>query len=274
MSFVEQLRDELVAAAEREQTRRLPRIALPARHAVLAATAAAVVTLLVVLAVGGLGTTPDREAPVAADPTPDSRPLFGGSLEPGVRYETRAFVPALSFVVADDGWHTSDTELSDSLLLEYGEVWFDPAGERRPAGGLAFSRFTEVYDPSVRGSLEDSVRPAPTDLYAWLREHPDLRVGRAEQVTVAGVPGRQFDVEVRFDRPARPFPDCRRLMQVTCTTLTPGVFIQDGTLLRMTILQTEPDPLVITINHFTRAGLERMDEVAAPVLESLRIGVR
>jgi len=272
MTFVDELRDELVAAAEREQSRRMPRPVLPARATLLAAGAAAVLAMILVIAVSSLSTVPDRDGRAVAVPTPDARPLFGGTLEPGVRYETRAFVPALSFVVADDGWHANETELSDSLLLEYGEAWFDPAGERRPAGGLAFSRFTEVYDPSVR-DLEDSRMPAPPDLYAWLRAHPDLRVGRAEQVTVAGVPGRQFDVEVRFDKPARPFPECQQLMQVTCTTLTPGVFIQDGTLLRMTILQTEPDPLVITLNHFTKAGLQQMEQVASPVLESLRIGV-
>ena len=190
-----------------------------------------------------------------------------------MRYETRAFVPALSFVVADARWSAGDTTLPDALLLEHGEGTFDPGGERRPAGALAFSRITEVFDPADRGP-EPSPRPAPADLYSWLRTHPDLRVGPAEPVTVAGVPGERFDVEVRFDRPTYPVPMCRQRLQVACTTFTPGVFIQDGTLLQMTILQTEPDPLVVTINHFTQAGLREMEQAAAPVLDSLRIGVR
>ena len=271
MSFVSELREELVAAAEREQARRLPRIVLPARQAVLAAAAAAALALVVILAVGGLSSGPSDGTPVRPEPTPEVRPLFGGTLEPGVRYETRAFVPTLSFAVADGEWHTQATDRPDSLLLEHGEGWFDPAGERRSPGGLSFSRITDVYAPAVP-CLGDSLTPAPADLYSWLRAHPDLRVGPAEPVTVAGVPGLQFDVDVRFERPAHPYPECRRLLQVTCTTLAPDVFLQDGTLMRMTILQIEPDPLIVTLTHFTGAGLRQMEKVSAPVLESLRIG--
>ena len=42
----------------------------------------------------------------------------------------------------------------------------------------------------------------------------------------------------------------------------------------MTVLRTEPEPLVIMLEHFTRAGLRDLEEAAAPVLDSLRIGVR
>jgi hypothetical protein len=269
--FVDELREELVAAAEREQFYR-PRLALSSPRTLLAVVATAAVAILVVFGAATLKGPVERDAP-GADPTPAVRPLFGGTLRPGVRYETRAFVPALSFVLADARWSAGDTTLPDELLLEHGEGTFDPGGERRPAGGLAFSRITEVFDPADRGP-EPSPRPAPADLYSWLRTHPDLRVGPAEPVTVAGVPGERFDVEVRFDRPTYPVPMCRQRLQVACTTFTPGVFIQDGTLLQMTILQTEPDPLVITINHFTQAGLREMEQAAAPVLDSLRIGVR
>jgi hypothetical protein len=61
---------------------------------------------------------------------------------------------------------------------------------------------------------------------------------------------------------------------VTCTKLTPVMSFQDHTLLRVTILRTEPEPLVIMHEHFTRAGLRDLEEAAAPVLDSLRIGVR
>jgi hypothetical protein len=272
MSFVSELRQELVDAAEREQARRMPRVHVPVRRTLLAATAAAALALLVVIAAGSLSTAPD-DGPIVAEPTPGARPLFGGEIVPGVRYETRVFVPTLSFVVRDDEWRAAITDRPDVLLLERGEGWFEPGGERRPPAALSFGYIREVYDPSVRG-LQASRIPAPTDLYAWLRAHPDLRVGPAEPVTVAGVPGERFLIEVRFDRPTHPDPECRRRWQVTCTAIDPRGSVQTGTLIQMTILETEPDRLVITVEHFTRAGLRDLEEAAAPVLESLRIGVR
>ena len=262
-----ELRDDLVAAAERERARRLPRVELPVRAVLLAAAAAAAVVLVVVVAAGSLN-APEEGAPVAERPTPAAvRDLFGGELTPDVRYQTRELVPTISFVVADGEWHTSDTEQPDALVLEHGDPFFEPGGERRPAGSLSFGRIIEVYDPAT-GALTT----APADLYGWLRDHPDLRVGRARPVTVAHVPGLRFAVAVAFRRPAHPDPDCRRRFQVTCTAISPRGSYQDGTLLQVTILQTEPDPLIVTIAHFTRAGLRRMEEAAAPVLESLRIG--
>ena len=271
MSFVTELRAELVEAAEREQERTLPRLTLPLRPVLLTAAAAAALIAVIVVAAGSLSTGPDRDTQPAAEPTPDAQPLFGGELRPGVRYVTRAFVPPLSFVVDDDKWRAVVTDQADLLLLERGEGYFDPDGERRAPATLAIGYIREVYDPSVRG-LQASRTAAPTDLYAWFRAHPDLRVGPAEPVTVAGVPGRRFSIEVRFDRPTHPDPACRLRFQVTCTALAPGASFQTGTLFRMTILRTEPDPLVIEVDHFTRQGLREIERAAAPLLESLRIG--
>jgi hypothetical protein len=46
---------------------------------------------------------------------------------------------------------------------------------------------------------------------------------------------------------------------------------QDHTLLQVTVLRTGSEPLVIMLEHFTRAGLRDLEKAAAPVLESLRI---
>jgi len=271
--FVTALRQELVDAAERERVRRLPRWQPPAPRLVLAATATAVMALIVLLAAGALSPQIADDERQAAQPTPEARELFGGTLQPGVRYRTRAFVPALSFEVPGRGWKTIDTTRPDRLVLDYGEPFFDPGRERRPPAGLWFTRVLQVNDPAVRG-LMASVAPAPADFYAWLRAHPDVRVGPSEPVTVAGVPGDSFVAEVRFRQPTHDDPACRRRFQVTCTALTPTMSFQDHTLLRMTILRTEPEPLVIVHEHFTRAGLRDLEEAAAPVLESLQIGVR
>jgi hypothetical protein len=271
--FVTALREELVDAAERERSRRLPRLQAPAPRLVLAAVATAAMALIVLLAAGGLSTRTGDDGHEAAEPTPEARELFGGTLERNVRYRTRAFIPALEFEVPESGWQTIDTARTHVLVLDYGEPYFEPDGKRRPPAALWFTRILQVNDPAVRG-LQASVTSAPADLYGWMRAHPDLRVGPAEPVTVAGVLGESFAVEVRFKRPAHASPDCRQRFLVTCTVLTPEMAFQDHTLLRVTVLRTEPEPLVIMYEHFTRAGLRDLEEAAAPVLESLRIGVQ
>jgi hypothetical protein len=60
---------------------------------VLGAVAAAVLAVIVAFAASSGVKTAPRPTPT---PTGD-RPLFGGSLEPGVRYRTRSFFPPLSF---------------------------------------------------------------------------------------------------------------------------------------------------------------------------------
>ena len=270
--FVAALREQLVDAAEREQVRRRPRVHSPAPRFVLAAAAAAAIALIVLLAAGALNTRVTDEERPATEPTSAARDLFGGTLQPGVVYRTRALVPTLTFEVGDRDWHVGDTTQSEVLILDHGEPYFDPVnGVRRPPGGLWFTRVLEVYDPAVR-SLAASLAPAPTDLHAWMSAHPDLRVGPVEPVTVAGVPGRRFDVEVRFRRPTHGDPRCREQAQVTCTALSPRLSFQDHTLLRATVLDTEPEPLVIMLEHFTKPGLRDLEEAAAPVLDSLRIG--
>jgi hypothetical protein len=268
--FVTALREELVDAAERESRRRLLGWHTPTPRLVLAAAATAAIALVVVLAVGGLNPRAPDDERQATEPKPEAQDLFGGTLQPGVVYRTREFVPTLTFEVPEPGWKVIDTTREDVLVLDYREGFFQPGGERRPPGALWFTRVLEVYDPTVR-ALAASLAPAPADLHGWMRDHPDLRVGRTEPVTVAGVPGESFGVEVRFRRPAHGDPRCRERFQVTCTALTPRMSFQDHTLLRVTILRTEPEPLVIMHEHFTRAGLRDLEEAAAPVLDSLVI---
>jgi hypothetical protein len=273
MSFVSGLRDELVAAAEREQARRLPRLHAPGPRVVLAVGAAAALLLLVALAVGTLNTRPvERGDRPVATPTPEGRPLFGGTLVPNVRYRTSVFTPRLSFVVVDDRWQAVDTTLAEELRLarvKRGGATAEPPRIQQ----LVFQRIPEVADPNVRG-LKASRMAAPADLYEWLRDHPDLRVGPSRRVTVANVPGERFGVRVEFDRPAHHDPWCRRYEEVPCTFIAPGVNWPDGARLDVTILRTEPDPLVIVMGGMNAADVAAVRTAATPLLESLRIGVR
>jgi hypothetical protein len=263
------LRAQLVAAAARG----LPRFVLPPVRAVLAVAAAVVlVVILVVAFTGGRRDEPAASRP-SPSPTAGDRQLFGGSLEPGVRYRARALVPALSFEVTDTEWAVPDASATTTLVLSRRNRVPGRAGsERRPTQFLVFSRMTEVYDPNEPG-LTSSLIPAPFDLRAWLAEHPDLRVGPVEPVTVAGVPGEAFPVEVRFTRPVHGDPACRATSLRPCSAIAPGASFFDGTRLRAMILRTEPDPLLVSLIAATRDDLEELEAAAAPVLESLRIGV-
>ena len=277
--FVSELRRELVAAAEREEERRLPRAPLFAPRLLLigGAAVAAAAAVVLVLALGGLRSEPAHNDRVpAARPTPEGRELFGGSLEEGVRYRTRAFIPALSFVATGPNWETLDTTRPDVLYLNIGPGRKDLGGgisqDQPPLGSLMFARIPEVFNPAVKG-LDQSRTATPADLYAWMRAHPDLRAGPQRPVTVAGVPGRRFDVAVRFDKPVHADPECEQRWLRKCTFLAPNISLFNGEQMRVTILQTDPDPLVIGEIVFIRADPAVVHRESAKLLDTLRIGV-
>jgi hypothetical protein len=236
------------------------------QQVVLGAVAAAVLVVIVAFAASsGVKDDPRPPRPTPV-PTPAAeRELFGGSLEPAVRYRTRAFVPALSFEVADTEWLVRDATLRSALTLDRRRNrTARPGSELPPRAFLTFSRITQVYDPRS-GRIE----LAPADLHAWMRRHPDLRVGRVEPETVAGVPADSFRVLVRFRRPAVSAPECVPL-QITCTAIAPGRYFPDRAGMRTIVLATEPDPLVIDLI----GPSDEIEGPSAPLLRSLRIGIR
>jgi hypothetical protein len=272
MSFVEQLREELVEAAAREQARTRPRVALPPLRPLAVATAGLALTAILVIAIaGGLSTDRAADERPVKPPAPEGRELFDGTLFPGERYRTRNFVPALSFVVTDDNWQAFETATPDVLVLD--RVVRGGPSPLGPRPALVFQRIGEVYDPSVR-NLERARMPAPADLVAWLARHPDLRVTAPEPVTVAGVSGISANVEVRFTRPVHSDPFCRERFRRTCTFLGPNASLLDGTRLRLIQLRTEPEPLMIFTAAMSPRRLDALNRVTAPVLDSLRIGIR
>lgn len=273
MSYVEQLREELVAAAAREQARRRPRLSLPPlRPLALVAAGAALLAAIAIAIAGGLRTEPPSEPVPAERPERSGRPLFGGTLVAGERYRTQAFVPELSFVVADENWYVDDPTSANVLYLNRVVRGRPNPIPFLPPSTLAFDRLVEVYDPAVRD--RDAARiAAPADPLAWMREHPDLRVGAAEPVTVAGLRGTSADVRVAFDRPAHNDPWCRE-RNFQCSLLWPTAALIDGARLRVIVLPTEAEPLLITLAAANARRLADLERAAAPVLESLRIAIR
>ena len=270
-SFVDELRSELVAAAAREQARTRPRLALPPLRPLVLATAGLAVTVLLVLAVAG-ALRSDRDAverPVKP-PAPEGRPAFGGTLFPGERYRTRAFVPTVSFVVGDDHWEARETERRDRFILA--RVTRGGPGPPGPQPALAFQRIGELFDPGIP-SRKAALIPAPGDLRAWFAQHPDLRVSGSEPVTVGGVRGTRFLVEVSFTRPVHGDPFCRRTFLRTCTFIGPSFSVFDGMRLHMIQLRVAGEPFVIYTVASSPRKLAAVDRVAAPVLDSLRIDI-
>jgi hypothetical protein len=272
MSFVEQLREELVTAATREQARTRPRVALPPLRPLVVATAGIALTAILVIAIAtGLNTNRAGDERAVKPPAPEGRELFDGTLFPGERYRTRNFIPALSFVVTDDNWQAFETATPDVLVLD--RVIRGGPSPLGPRPALVFQRIAEVYDPEVR-DLQAARMDAPPDLVAWFARHPDLRVSRPEPVTVAGVPGVSANVEVRFTRPTHDDPFCRERFRRVCTFLGPKASLLNGMRLRVIQLRTEPEPLMIFTAAISPRKLDALNRVTAPVLDSLRIGIR
>jgi hypothetical protein len=224
---------------------------------VLGAAAAALLVAIVVFAASS-GVKRGPAEPTAA-PTPSSeRPLFGGSLEPGVRYQTRAFTPPLSFVVGDTEWIVNDATQPDILVLER-RVRTNRSGSEIPA--RSFVTFWRVNVVSDAASVHD-----------LLRRNPDLRVGPATPARAAGLEGEKFRVTVSFTRPARPSAACRPLM-IRCTRVLPDRFFPDGVRMRtLELPMASGGPLVIDLLGLTQRDLEKLEVPAAEVLRTLRIG--
>jgi hypothetical protein len=238
------------------------------QQVVLGAVAAAILVVIVAFAASSGVQSDAPPTPTPPPVPPRERPLFGGSLEPGVRYDTRAFVPKLSFVAGDTEWLARDTTSADYVLLERRNRNGQPGGEYPGRSWLAFSRLPAVYDPGRGNPIT-----APADLYAWMRRHPDLEVGARGAAPVAGVPGDAFTVRVRFRRPAVFAPTCI-VPTAACTAIAPNRSLVNGSRLRTIVLRTEPDPLVIDIVGLTQRDLDEVEAPAASILGSLRIGVR
>ena len=217
---------------------------------VLGAVAAAVLVALVAFAAAGGGVKHVAATPTPPPREPAARPLFGGSLEPHVRYRTRFFVPALTFAVGDADWLAQGTTQPDRLLLVRRRRTGAPGGELDPRAYLSFSQ---------SGLAPGKVRVA-------MRHDPGLAVGRARPMLVAGLPAESFPVGLRYRDQATA---CRALMLV-CTTIPPGAYLVPGTRMRRIVLITPPEALVIDIIGATRRDIDAVEAPAMAVLQTLR----
>jgi hypothetical protein len=228
---------------------------------------AVVAALLVAIVAFAASTTVTRRSePPTPTATPASqRDLFGGSLEPRVRYRTRMFDPPLSFVPGDAEWLVIDASRPDSLMLERRYRTGEPGGELPSRSALVFSRVNEVIDPRSGDTIHVD------DLYRWLRQHPDLDVSRVEPVTLAGLEGLRFDERVRFTRPARPASVCRPQL-IECTLIAANRYYANGIRMHTLVLTiTDDAPLVIDMVGRTQRDLDAVEAPAEELLRTLTV---
>jgi hypothetical protein len=112
----------------------------PRGQLVVGAAAAALLLAIVALAASSSGVKGVPEVPTPS-PTPAAeRELFGGSLQPGLRYHTRAFIPQLSFVASDTEWMVDDATRSNILVIARRNRTGKPGGEFPPRSFVTFRR--------------------------------------------------------------------------------------------------------------------------------------
>jgi hypothetical protein len=146
---------------------------------ILAAIAATVLAVIVAFAASSGVKTAPRPTPT---PTGD-RPLFGGGLEPGVRYRTRGFFPTLSFVAPDTEWMA---DAGPGAVVLQRRIRTDRPGSELPSrSSLTFRR----------------TRPGRPTLHERMQRRRNVRVGAYEPVLIGDATAESFGVA---------YPDGRR----------------------------------------------------------------
>jgi hypothetical protein len=271
--FRDALRAELVAAAARP----VPRRTLPPRPVLLRGAALALAAAAAAVAIFVLPWRAERAAQPTLQPTElPGRPLFGGSLEDGVRYRTRALHPAISFRAIGSHWFAYDASSPRGLLLQRREG--DPAQglEGPPVVFLGFLGMPTVVDPAT-----DEILPAPRDLVGWLRANPDLGVERVVRTRVFGRPATQLDFHVP-KHPARVDPNCPYAKVTvaseppnvaTCAAITPDLPLAAHSAGRL-LVPDGADPLVVVQASLvpTPARIAQIVRESTPLLDSTLIG--
>jgi hypothetical protein len=180
-----------------------------------------VVLALSACAGGGGGGGNEEQAKAKEGAKTRTLPPSEVALRPG-EYRSEEFEPSLSFHVGK-GWANSEQELPDFIEL---------AWQEQP-GYLRFANINEVYKPGTQDVVE-----APEDLVGWLQDHPDLKTGEPEPITVGGIEGVQIDVLVR-DLPEDVYGECG----VECVDIAPlsggeqGVYFKEVNKRRVIVLE-------------------------------------
>jgi hypothetical protein len=271
--FRDTLRAELVAAAARPVPSRtlLPVRPVLLRGGLLAAAAAAAALVIFVLPWGA------ERAPEPAQRTTalPGRPLFGGSLEAGVRYRTRALVPPISLRADGSQWFVYDATSPTTLVLQRREgVAGQVTGEKQPQRFLMFFTLGSVTDPGTGDIL-----PAPDDLVGWMRSNPNLGVTEVTRTRLYGRPATRVTFHIPR-RPALVEPNCP-FGKVTvdteppnvaeCAAIGPSVTAPVGSSGYL-IVPDGAEPLIAGELALVPSEVGQIERESKPVVDSVLIG--
>jgi hypothetical protein len=276
-TYIEKLRAELVAAAEREASRRVPARHRP-RHGLLAlaVAAAAVVVLAVVVGRSLLAQESRPASPASPAPIPQpgqlpGRPLYGGSLEGGVRYRSLNLRTPVSFVPGDDHWFVPDTSSMFFLFIERREPGEKPGGayEDRLGGVGVGDAPTSLYDPDRPGRHEVAVHG---NLARFLDRFPEVETSAPRPTQVAGLDGYSFRVRVDVRTRDHIDRECMRHFDRPCVRLGPDFWAIDGARELFSVLDGPRGPFAVTVEGLDAGRFERLMGPAEELLSTLRIG--
>lgn len=181
-----------------------------------------------------------------------------GNLPPG-KYVTDQFKPTMSFTLGgNDEWQIG-AQLPDILNITPVD-FVVPQGKPDVPPNLSFVSPREVYKPFDPSGGEE-LSPAPEDMGAWIRNHPDLKIEKTEPVTVGGVSGIQFDVSTAVGD-----------SDVLLFRVGGGneFFLANGNENRIIVLQDVGGQTVVIIIDGTKAQFEGFLPEAQKVLDTAR----
>jgi hypothetical protein len=121
-------------------------------------------------------------------------PKFEQASLPEGEYHTAEFKPSLSFRITGDDWRFEgpSATLGDPEHPDY--LFF----QKVPEAEIAFFNLRKlkgVYKPRGPAGETEPV-PAPDKLVGWFQHHPYLKTSKPEPMSVGGVKGVQFDLDV------------------------------------------------------------------------------
>ena len=157
----------------------------------------------------------------------------------------------MSFTLPGDGSDDDPTdhwqfgnwpERSDALLLAPLTFLVPPDDPNAASPELTFVTPSQVFDPNQD---EQKLLPAPQDMAAWIKNHPEVEIEKTEPVTVGGVPGTRFD-----------FSTLESDVPLFRTSGEKDLLLRKGHEVRLIVLEKVAGEAVVIVIQGTKAQLE------------------
>jgi hypothetical protein len=220
-------------------------------------------------------TEESRPVGPAASPAPredgPGKPLYGGSLEGGVRYHSLNLRPGVSFIPGDDNWFVDDTSNMFFLFVQRREPGEKPGSAYEDVlGGVGLGTVpTTLYDPDRPGRHEV---PVQGNFGRFLDRFPDVETTAPRPTQVAGLDGYAFDLRVEMRNRDNLDRECSRHFSRPCVKVGPDFSALDGARHHVAVLNSTRGPFAVTIEGLGEGRFERLEGPANELISTLRIG--